>query len=170
MASCFRSDWTLRDYPLRVRHQAAEPSDFDPPSGYVLIPWTVQIINWWQMSGDGDTREEAYADLERKFQEFRAANTRLPRPGTGPPLELPDTTEVERLESIAVDFLDRVLGFEEDDNVWISDESNLHDFELVQPIDVSLARIRKVYEVDASDVEGYKLVDIFARIADKQGL
>lgn len=168
LKSYFKSEWTLRDYPLRFRHQAAEPQDYDLGPGYTLIPWTVQIVNWWQMGGGGDTRLEAYADLETKFQEFSAANDRLPRPGTGAPLEFPSVAEVERFDAIATDFLHKVLGADEDDEIWISDESSLYDFEaLYQPVEVSLDRMREAYGIDVSDVEGYKLVDLFARIAEQ---
>ena len=88
MASYFKSDWTLQDYPIRfrpIRPQRAWNMTSTP--SYTLIPWTAQIINWWQMRGDGNTKEEAYADLEEKFREFKAANAKLPRPGTGTPLE-----------------------------------------------------------------------------------
>ena len=44
-----------------------------------------------------------------------------------------------------------------------------YDFEaLIQPIDVSLKRIRDVYGIDVSDVEGTNLTRIFARIAKKE--
>ena len=46
--------------------------------------------------------------------------------------------------------------------------SSLYDFELVQPIDVSLQRIRDVYGVDVSDVEAALLFRIFARVAATQ--
>jgi len=78
LASYFKSEWTLRDYPLRFRHQAADGLDYDPGPGLTLIPWTVEIINWWQMDGGGETKEEAYADLERRFLKFRAANAKPP--------------------------------------------------------------------------------------------
>ena len=167
LASYFKSDWSLRDYPLRFRHQTAEDSEYDFGPSYKLVPWSAQIINWWQMGGEGDTKEEAYVDLEQKFREFKTANAKLPRPGTGAPWEFAATDELEGLYAVAADFFEKVLELGEDDSVGITDGSSLYDFEaFFQPVDVSLEKIREVYGIDVSDVEGYNLARIFARIAE----
>ena len=165
LASYFKSDWTLQDYPLTFRHWTAEDLDPDFAPSHALIPWTAQIINWFQMGGYGNTKEEAYADLEEKFRKFKAAHAKLPRPGTGAPLEWATTVEVERFDAIATDFLEKVLGFEEQVAIVINDESSLFDF---GSIDESLEKIREVYAIDVSDVEGANLARIFARIAETQ--
>jgi hypothetical protein len=46
-----------------------------------LIPWSAQIINWWQMDGLGDTKEAAFADLKAKLQTVKEEKGSLPRPG-----------------------------------------------------------------------------------------
>ena len=168
LASFFKSDWTLRDYPLRYRHQEAEPIEFDPGPEHTLIPWTVQIINWWQMAGNGNSRMEAYADMEQKFLERKAQNDGLPRPGTGAPLEWADSTEVQRFSEIAEDFFQKVLGFEDDESPWISDESSLYDFELILSIAEMVEKTREVYGLDISDVKDLNIAGILARIAEQE--
>ena len=67
-----------------------------------------------------------------------------------------------------MDFFEKVLGLEEDDSISITDGSSLCDFEFSQKVDVSLQKIRDVYGIDVSDVEGANLASIFARIAETQ--
>src|SRR5882672_9450977 len=84
LLSLAKSDWTLTDYPIRFRN--FNGSSTDASHGRLkTIPWSAQIINWWQMGGFGDTKQQAYADLETKFNKFKADERMLPRPGTGLP-------------------------------------------------------------------------------------
>jgi hypothetical protein len=83
LLSFAKDDWVLTDYPIRFRHS---PSS-DAGGRLKPIPWTAQIINWWQVDGFGETKQQAYVDLETKFNRSKADGKSLPRPGTGLPIE-----------------------------------------------------------------------------------
>ena len=162
VASFLKSHWGLDDYPIRIKHQKIEDSE----SGhrFVLIPWVVQIINWWTMSGHGNTKEEALSELRNKFEKFKAQN-KLPRPGTKMPMqiEVAPSTEIDQYEHIAVNFFQKILNLDYYECL-ITDESSLWDFHGEETNDHLHKRISAVYEVDVSDIESGNLVEIFKRI------
>jgi hypothetical protein len=155
--------WTLRDYPIRITRQNI---DAVPSAKYKPLPWTVVIVNWWHMRGDGDTAEEAWAHLEENFQARAQQAKPLPRPGTGEEatIEFAETTLVDRYCSIAVEFMPRVLGFERDE-CFISDESSLDDFP--EPNAEYLRKIGIFYGIHPDELENSRLVTIFKRIAER---
>ena len=160
-----KSDWQVSDYPIRFRYQELDPSDYS--SGRLeTIPWVSQIINWWQMSGYGLTKEEAYADLKRRLDEFKQRGEPLPRPGTGLPLEFASNVEVSAYEDIARDFFDKVLDMDYRE-CWISDESSLWDFHGEESNEHLNQRIQNMYGVDVTDIENGNLVRIFERISTR---
>ena len=59
--SFFRSQWEITDYPVRFREQkeAGDPG----------AQWSAQIINWWSMTGLGETKEEAHKNLENNLHQ-----------------------------------------------------------------------------------------------------
>ena len=65
--SFFKSDWKLLDYPIKFQHQIPSDQDINLPDSWTLVPWSARIINWLGLDGSGDTKEEAYADLQQKF-------------------------------------------------------------------------------------------------------
>ena len=52
-----KAEWTLEDYPVRLRERATSA---ETPA---LRAWCAQIVNWWLMAGFGDTPEGALEDL-----------------------------------------------------------------------------------------------------------
>ena len=164
--SFFKSDWKLEDYPVKFKHS---PSDGSGATGrWAPAPWYATIINWRRMFGAGDTQEEAYDALRRRFQEYKREGKRLPRPGTGLPMELTSTAKVGRHEEIARDFLAQILDLDFD-RCFISDETSLWDFAMLETDESFESKIEKVYGVDVSDIEDGNLVKIFARIAEGAG-
>jgi hypothetical protein len=164
--SFMKDEWQLSDYPVRFRN--FKPSADDLPQGrFKLIPWSVQIINWWQMDGGGDTKEEAYAELETKFNGLKEEGKKLPRPGTGLPIEFASTGQVSRYDGIAEDFFRRVLDQDFRD-CWISDESSLWHFHTDASNEPLHRKIWEAYRVDVSDIEDGKLVTIFERIESRK--
>ena len=160
-----KSDWHASDYPIRFRYQ--KPDLSDPPAGRLQsIPWVAQIINWWQMSGHGQTKQEAYADLEKSLKQFKERGKRLPRPGTGLPIEFASNVEVSAYENIALDFFDKVLDMDYR-QCWISDESSLWDFHMEETNERLNQKILETYGVDVSDIENGNLVRIFERISTR---
>ncbi len=81
--------------------------------------------------------------------------------------ELAPTTEIEKYESIAPDFFERILDMNRNECL-ITDESSLWDFHGEMSNDTFYSKILEVYGVDVSDVERGNLAKIFQRIADAE--
>jgi hypothetical protein len=160
-----KADWTVDDYPVRFQHSTASEKD-DSRGRLKPIPWSAQIINWWQMHGLGDTKEAALTDLNAKLQTVKDEGRALPRPGTGLPIEFASTDQVSGHWNIAEDFFKRVLdqNYEE---CWISDESSLWDFHVEESNQHIHDRVWECYRVDISDIEDGNLVRIFERIENR---
>jgi len=114
------------------------------------------------MSGHGNTKQEALAELRRRFEQYKAREKKLPRPGTKVPIEFADSRRVEQYPELAKDFFQEILGVEW---AWISDESSLGDFHGEETNDRFVEKIRRVYGVDVADISNGNLADIFERIA-----
>jgi hypothetical protein len=99
------TDWQLTDYPIRFRHFNVT----DTSGRLKQFPWSAQIINWWQIGGFGDTKQEAYADLQKRFAEVKSNRKTLPRPGTGLPIEFASKDRIRSFDDTADDFFRRVL-------------------------------------------------------------
>lgn len=116
------------------------------------------------MSGGGQTETEALKNLSAKLEARKARGERLPRPGTGLPIEFAWTGRVDAHDRLAADFLERVLGLNSAE-CFISDESSLWDFHGEDDNALLYKRIVLLYGVDVSDIEGARLVDIFDRLS-----
>jgi len=155
LTSFLKADWSVEDYPLRYRAQAETDQ---------VPSWVVQIINWWAMTGVGESKEEAYRSLQQRLEKRRAAGRRLPRPGKRVPIELASTNRVDKHPDIAERFLREVIGFASGGPVFISDQSSLADFGTGDRIHQYMEKIRQVFDVDATDIKSGNLADIFERI------
>src|SRR5262245_1401890 len=91
--------WNIHDYPMRISEQKAQ-GDSGQEGRLKLVPWSAQIVNWWQMSGHGETREEALGNLEANFRQFQATHAKLPRPGTGAPIEFESGELIRKHEGL----------------------------------------------------------------------
>jgi hypothetical protein len=160
LLSMFKAEWKLDDYPIRFRSQPAT----DPPTASRLkaLPWVARIINWPVMSGTGDTKSAALAELRLSFERFKETKPSLPRPGTHVPIEFAPSVRVNRHRELARDFTQRILGMEW---AWISDGSSLWDFHGEPSNDGLNEKIRQTYGVDVADISSGNLADIFDRIA-----
>jgi hypothetical protein len=165
LKSFLKTDWTIKDYPLRFRHFKTA-GQHDDNSRLKPFPWSAQIINWWQMHGTGETKEAAFADLKARFQIAKEQKGSLPRPGTGLPIEFASTDQISLHWNIAEDFFNRVLDKNYHD-CWISDESSLWDFHHHESNDHLNKKVWECYRVDISDIEDGNLVKIFQRIEDR---
>jgi hypothetical protein len=160
LASFFKDEWTIDDYPICYRSQPTTPGIRTPHvKDYA---WVSTAIHWPAMSGYGNTRSEALEDLRRNFTQFKAANRKLPRPGSKTALELASRSRIEQHAELANDFIQRVLELEW---AWISDESSLWDFHSDETNDRLNGLIRQIYGVDVSDISSGNIADIFERIA-----
>ena len=160
--SFFKKHWQLEDYPVRLRHQQLS-NDMPAKLREQFVPWVAQIPFWTRMIGTGNTREEAYASLEKRFAEYQAEGNKLPRPGTKVPLQFAPRIAVPAYDNVAEEFFRRMFDVDYQ-RVFITDQSSLWDFPFAEPNEVLLTRIRGSYGIDISDIEDGNLVRIFQRI------
>jgi len=159
LVSFFKDEWTIDDYPIRVRFQ--RPTDRVDTPRRKLIPWFADVVNWPAMSGKGNTRQEALDDIRGQFDRFIATKQPLPRPGTVVPLKYAASNRVGLYPELTKDFAQRVLDLEW---IWISDESSLWDFHGDDTNARLIEQVRSVYGIDVSDITSGNLADIFDRI------
>ena len=154
-----KREWTVADYPVRVRvnGQAPEPR----------IAYLAQILNWPGPVGLGPTRARAYEQLSNNLEEIRSHRETMPRPGTHVPIQFASTERVQVDPALLEDFIERVLLFSRDDPVFISDESSLHDFGDATKVQELVTRIRDVYSIDVADIaeDSGNIAEILERIS-----
>ncbi|MGA9542543.1 MAG: hypothetical protein WBQ85_03190 [Candidatus Sulfotelmatobacter sp.] len=82
--SLFRRDWKLSDYPISVREYEVDTSHVG--ARLKQHRYAAQIVNWWVVSGGGNTKVEALQELQKNFATVKAGKAKegkkLPRPGT----------------------------------------------------------------------------------------
>ena len=154
-----KTNWEINDYPLRYKKQNA--------TGQYNIgeekPWVVQIINWWTLTGIGDTKQEAYENLKSNLKNYLKCNS-APRPGTNVPLIFADTSQIDALESVAPDFFEKILDLNYYE-CFISDESSLSDFGMND--DETLRKINTIYNIGLTSLGDGNLVSLLTLIKDK---
>jgi hypothetical protein len=164
LLSLFKRDWNLSDYPISVREHEIDPSYVG--TRLKQHRYTAQIVNWWVISGGGDTKTEALQELQRRFATVKTEKAsdgkKLPRPGTHVEIEFAPTELANAHAELAEDFTRRVLNL---DWAFISDESSLWDFHSSDDNQDLIAKINEVYGVDVSDIQSAKLWQILDRIA-----
>lgn len=164
-----KRDWELTDYPVVIREQKLEHDSERSPSRGVQQRYLARIVNWWVMTGGGDTPDQAMGELVDGFGRMKDARLRdgrtMPRPGIKVPLEFAPSGRVHAYPELTDDFIQRVLGL---DWAFVSDESSLWDFHTDGTNDVLNTKIKEVYGVDVSDVKSGNLAEILQRIAARQ--
>src|SRR4029077_5526679 len=147
--SLFKGDWEVSDYPIAVREQEIDPSTVG--TRLKQHRYTAQIVNWWAISGGGDTKAEALQELHTMFGTIKADRAKegkqLPRPGAHVPIEFASRKRVDAHAELAEDFIRRFLNL---DWAWISDDSSLWDFHSSDDNQELIAKINEVYGVDVS--------------------
>jgi hypothetical protein len=161
VASAFKREWTLEDYPQRVLLLPTAESPH--ASGRKSLPWLALVINWPGMFGTGNSRLEALEDLRKSFDQFRATKPNLPRPGTKAAIEFAARERLDQHSELEKDFIKRILDIEW---AWISDESSLWEFHGDETNEDLNNKIHRIYGVDVSDISSGNLADIFDRIRD----
>ena len=165
LASIFKHEWTIDDYPICVwRQPVTKPSR---KSRLKPLKWTASIVNWPGMSGSANSKLEALEELRKNFDKSKAARPSLPRPGTKVPIEFSASERVDQHSELAKDFVKRVLDI---DWAWISDESSLWDFHEDETNESLIDKIRRIYGVDVSDISSGNLADIFDRILEHRAV
>jgi hypothetical protein len=157
LLSYTKTNWDLDDYPLRYKNQTN-------PDNKELKPWIVQVVNWWTLTGLGNTKEEAYVMLQDVFENYKKYNDKLPRPGCTVPIKFADTIIVDSFENIAVDFFDKILGYNYYD-CFISDLSSLYEFG--QDENQILKKINHTYNLNLNEIGDGNIVRILKLIDEK---
>jgi hypothetical protein len=161
--SFFKKNWQLCDYPIRYMPQT--PTGSDIPERLRALPWRVDIIGWY-LAGTGNTREEAYADLESKFATARENRTSVPRPGRSVPIAFASAERISVHPDLRDHFINEVLAHEW---AFLSDESSLWDFHEEADNTALLRKIGVVYGVDVSHISSANIAEIFEEIATQIG-
>jgi hypothetical protein len=160
LASLFKTDWTLDDYPVHAYY--TPPSSPVAPGQLKPDCWRATIINWDGIFGAGATRAKALEALGESFD--RAKNQKLPRPGSKFKTEVrfADTSNIDKNRDLVGDFVRNVLELPW---AFISNDSSLWDFHGEETNQKYHARILEVYGVDVTDIESGNLADILERIS-----
>jgi len=138
--------WQFSDYPVRIKCQNSDDAETEYP------PYCAQIINWWTLTGLGESPRAARDNLRENFEKYKQNNDTIPRPGSRAPIQFAESSVVESDPEIYRRFIVDVLGFGPEDPVFISDESSLFDFDGVnEGIDL-IEQTRVVFGVDVSDI------------------
>ena len=155
-----KKEWAIDDYPIRFRKQTEATGQYNVGE---LKPWVVQIINWWIMTGHGDTKQEAYEQLESNFKSYLESNS-APRPGVSVPLNYADTSQIDDLEDVAPDFFEKILDLNYYE-CFISDESSLIDFGMDD--DETLEKINATYSLGLTELGDGNIVRLLTLIKGK---
>lgn len=160
MTSFFKGDLKLADYPIRLKQQNVNTQAIGQ---FNSAAWCAQIVNWWQMAGTGATKEEALADLNQNFNEYKSRHGRAPRPGTLVPIQFAPADDIDKYSSIARDFFQKILSMNFDE-CFVSDLSSLWDFPKTSDEELVFELIKQTYNVDVSDIKTGNLTQIFKRL------
>jgi hypothetical protein len=68
-----KRDWKLADYPVVIREQKIERDSELAPSRGVPRRYAARIVNWWVMTGTGDTPGQAMKELSEGFDRMKDA-------------------------------------------------------------------------------------------------
>lgn len=163
LASFVRSEWKPEHYPIEVRAQKGVPPE---------AMWYARVLNWPGPTGLAATQNEARAALLANLQEIATKRLgdgkRMPRPGTGLPIEFASTDRVHADPDLLEDFITRVLGFGPGDPVFISDESSISDFGDDDRIAEIRRRITEQYGVIIAEPEPVLIADVLDRVRNGQ--
>lgn len=160
LASFFKREWTIDDYPVRTWQYLADTPTMGP-----IKPgaWQAQIHRWWLMAASGSTRDEAIAALNEAFNEYKREYGTVPRPGTRVEAVFAPTDKIDQYSAIVHDFFEKILEMDYD-YCFVSDESSLWEFPNTSDKARVLELIEQTYQVDVSDIETGNLVQIFKRL------
>ena len=161
-----KKTWTIDDYPLYFCVQYPDPASIFNTPRFTFHRYMAEVVHW-NLTGFGDSKSEAFFDLQKRFQDRLAEGDMLPRPGKIVPVKFTDQSRINAHPMLVDDFIQRVLELEE---VWISDESSLWDFHCDDTNERLIKKVYEVYGVKVDDIQSARLCEIFDRIAESQRL
>jgi hypothetical protein len=157
LLSYSKTKWEISDYPLRYKKQIDATEQYNVGE---LKPWVVQVINWWTMTGVGNTKQEAYKHLSSNFKTY-LEHYPAPRPGTNIPLSFADTSQVDDLEDVAADFFEKILNLNYYE-CFISDESRISDFG--KDDEETLQKLNEIYGIRLTEFGDGNIVTLLSKI------
>ncbi len=157
LLSYMKSDWTLKDYPVRYDQYSDDPDD---PQR-----WCARVINWWGLVGIGATKAEAHEDLCDSFAAAMEEREALPRPGTDVPIEFASDDELRRYWGVTSRIVSEVLGFDPQ-GIFISDGTSLWDFADEQGVAEYQKQIEALFGQDITHIESGNLAEIARFISE----
>jgi hypothetical protein len=158
-SSFFKFRWDFSDYPIDYVDQG----EADPklPERLRHPRWRADFINWFAVSGTGETKEAALADAKEKFAAWKASGKEMWRPGIGPGITFAESQIIDQRPELRDHFIHNVLGLEW---AFVSDESSLWDFHTSDDNSELYAKIKEIYGVDVSHIENGNLTEILFEI------
>jgi hypothetical protein len=161
-ASFFKRRWRFEDYPLDYIDQGQTFRDLPPRLQHKR--WRVDLVNWFAVSGVGDTQEAALADAIQKFAAHEASGEKMWRPGTGPGIVFASNESVNLYPDLQHHFINRVLGLPW---AFLSDQSSLWDFHEEPDNSAINLKIGEIYGVDVAQIEDGNIAKILSKIMDE---
>ncbi|WP_461255060.1 hypothetical protein [Treponema sp. R80B11-R83G3] len=158
-------DWNLKNYPIEYIKQ--KPVDVSKMN-IKIYPWNARIINWYTMSGSGNTKEEAFLKLKNKFEKHKSENKKLLRPGKKMAIVFASSSKIDNYEVEAIEFFDKIfdLNYME---MFISDISSLYDFCWADESKLTAKeKIKKNYGINTDNIEGLLIVNILEQIRNSK--
>jgi len=135
--SFIKKDWEFEDYPLET-WENSNSEQMDIKFGAGFTNWSLFVVH-------GESKKNAIENLKIQFKNYKANNTEIPRPGKNVPIQFGETTEIDKYESIAVDFFDKIISVDYYSS-FISDYSCLEEFDL--DIEEAVRKIKTAYNIE----------------------
>ncbi len=145
--------WHLKDYPVYFTNQLTTSETPD------VLPWVARISNW-HLTGLGQSKESAFADLQTKFENYRNGNA-LSRPGTKVPLQFSDTGKIDAFGDFAYEFVEETYGVMP---FFMSDLTSMSDFGTPEELEEMHAAILKLYSFNSREYESRPLWELLDAI------
>jgi hypothetical protein len=95
------------------------------------------------------------------LEDYKANNVEIPRPGKKIPIQFSETTEIDKYESITVDFFDKIIGIGYYD-CFISDYSSVLEFDLEK--EETITKIKSEFNIEPN--EDLIFAEIFKQIKE----
>ncbi|WP_428232711.1 hypothetical protein [Flavobacterium sp.] len=146
-----KDDWEFEDYPLETWK--------NPNSELHELKYGASFTNWYLFVSHGESEELAIVNLKKQLQDNKANNIKIPRPGKKTQIQFSDTTEIDKYESIASDFFDKIIGISYY-NCFISDYSSILEFDLEK--EEVITKIKIEYSIEPN--ENLIFAEIFKQI------
>ncbi len=160
--SLFKSRWRFEDYPIDYIDQGECSPDL--PERRRHKRWRADLINWYALSGVGDTPKAALADARLKFAAHTASGEKIWRPGRGPGIVFASSESINLYPELRDDFIHKVLELSW---AFTSDESTLWDFHEELDNSSLVLKVGEVYGVDVSHIENGNIAKILSQIMEE---